>query len=393
MGYRYQDVAGNIQVAEDIRGLHRALKEGALTADTLVLDESVNVRLKAAALIAFKAREAASARSATGSQESGQQPAQTSSTPQPGKSAATPAPAASAASRATGSARSPARTAPAAPKTPARRSWVAVLLGVGIAGSLALLIAGVVIYQSEREAAQAAAREDMKSIAKAARDSAREVEKELPKEAAEPGRDPAKPLAKLPLGRDELLASVLPLLRKTQAEMTENTGRFQRELEELNIPLALAPETLLSRDGLARNTVRIKSFNTILDRLEQSEDARMKKLVSDVHATLAKRLGGPEFAKGFEEGLNRSRKNQDEFIRIQRDLARLFQRITDFMAARLGTVTVKGEAMMFSNDADVAAYQQYMKELQQLAKEETAVQRKMVEAMKRTADQLDEWSK
>src|ERR1700694_2574299 len=125
---------------------------------------------------------------------------------------------------------------------------------------------------------------------------------------------------------------------------------------------------LTSAEGTKTNRER---FTRYLQELE-AHQKRISRIADRSRAQYVAAIGSPEqarsFLKGFDESLAKRSALAAEMLANQRAVVGQMSALTDFMAARMGSVTMRREQLIFSTDADVQAYGAFMARIDELAK-------------------------
>jgi hypothetical protein len=401
-------------IAQDIGDLERALRAGELEKTTLVLDDSVGVRLQAGALIAMKRKDAAGA---------------------PGvPTAKAPAPQVAA-------------SAPVETKSSRVRNQrilatlTAILVGFVVleigrvpptiisdfTGAVLVVLAVVVLVSgwifgrktegqrvrqawvgagtwvlawlalsvwvgSIRDDHVAAERSTAKALAESTRRTAAEIDAivndktppaALPDTSA-PGPAPAP-------GKGGFFQRIAPIVSEAHASAIRETREFKVFQDSLHLETVLAPENLTSVEGRKRGSETI-------DRYLAGYEAHHQRLVDKLSTQREKLMAtmgneNPEeragFAKGMETSMMATMDSYEEMRKIERGVAAQMHAITDFVAARGSTVQLRDGKIVFATQADVDGYQRLVDGLLQLGKQEDELSQRQMARGKQAAERIE----
>lgn len=183
----------------------------------------------------------------------------------------------------------------------------------------------------------------------------------------QPGQAAPK-LALQPTGLPSLDKVLLIVADVTLATTTSNLT-YVADIDSYHLDLVLAPERLVSAQGIATSKAtiakagdRIEAYLAQIDRLQQSAWGRLQATTS-----------GGSARQMIEAGMAVRYDFMLRFGENQRSLMDLFTRVLQFAESRLGVIELRGESLVFRDEADQAMYLSLIAQLKKASEEESAL--------------------
>lgn len=183
----------------------------------------------------------------------------------------------------------------------------------------------------------------------------------------QPGQATPK-LALQPTGLPSLDKVLLVVADVTLATTTANLS-YAADIDSYQLDRVLAPERLVSAQGIATSKAtivkagdRIESYLAQIDRLQQSALGRLQASKS-----------GSSARQIIEAGMAARYDFMLRFGENQRSLMDLFARVLQFAESRLGAIELRGESLVFRDEADRAMYLSLIAQLKKASEEESAL--------------------
>ncbi len=416
MAFRYPGSDGTQRIAPDVEALAQAIRSGEIAPDTAVLDDAVNVRLKAGAIVAMHRRNPGVIPPA---------PAPVRRVVPPLKPAAMPEPADDEETLALDAKRVRKHRFMAAgvglaalwllgysdvspsflgeqtgrglfillvtllifgfllgkktPRQKIRLAWIGAIVWS------VFMLAPIPFGAQARKERLDSEKQAMRAIADSGRKSLAQLE------SLSKGEAPAADASATIKGDDRsTLGKAAPVMQAYQKESMESARRYLATIEAIGLDQTLTPATLTTSDGIAKNRQRFERYLAELAAQKKRDDA----LVVQYRGKLVDAMGATTYARGFLDGFDDSirRRNEleAEWAVNQTSLIAQMSAVNEFMAGRRGSVTVQGDQLMFATQADLDRYRQAMAPIERLAKEEEALVKKKLERDRLAIEKLEE---
>lgn len=212
------------------------------------------------------------------------------------------------------------------------------------------------------------------------------------KEAAAGGNAGSTPLVDIDFASQGLVPGFLALVQETHRRNSVVAGRFARQQQEIDLRDVLAPQSLLSREGIARSRDK-------LDRYERELSASQRELSrinDDMQAALHK-LVGPGNQKtallqSAEKGIENSLERSARFDENQRRLLTIMRQLLSLADERFGHLREENGALVFDDGADLRLYESLRRQIAAEAKVEADIVREEQAVKVNAAKRLRETS-
>ena len=93
---------------------------------------------------------------------------------------------------------------------------------------------------------------------------------------------------------------------------------------------------------------------------------------------------------GFDRGMEKAKENIDALWSLEAKTIKEFENIINLLAAKKGAWVVEGEQILFYNDSDLERFNSYIASIQNIAKQQEAIQRQSVQTVNRNFDRINE---
>ena len=190
-------------------------------------------------------------------------------------------------------------------------------------------------------------------------------------------------LALQPTGVPSLDKVLLIVADVTLATTTANLT-YAADIDSYQLDRVLAPERLVSAQGIATSKAtiakagdRIEAYLAQIDRLQQSAWGRLQASKS-----------GSNARQIIEAGMAARYDFMLRFGENQRSLMDLFARVLRFAESRQGAIELRGESLVFRDEADQAMYLSLMAQLRKASEEESALVNEAQQTAQRSLKKL-----
>lgn len=199
----------------------------------------------------------------------------------------------------------------------------------------------------------------------------------------QPAADAPAPLRSADEGT--LLQRAATIMTKFQRQASAADIAYMRSLSELQLDQVLAPQRLTSHEGIDRNRVVLERALTNLRDYDAANNARLFAFETEIMGLKDER-GFADFMRGFEAQRQKTHERNTRALINQQQTFAAALAVTDFMAGRVRSAQVQGDAIMFQTDAEVEEYNRLIGKVQALAAEEERIRVETLAALEQRAD-------
>lgn len=146
------------------------------------------------------------------------------------------------------------------------------------------------------------------------------------------------------------------------------------ELEAIGWDSILDAKRIKNDAALSESRVMIERAKAIVDKYEKKTSALMQGTGAHIESLNMSEKAKKEMLAGFERGMSKSEKQIDEQWRLEKQVVRQFENIVLLLAASKAWV-VEGEQILFYTDNDLARFNSYIQEIQELAQQQEQLQK------------------
>lgn len=193
------------------------------------------------------------------------------------------------------------------------------------------------------------------------------------------------PVTTLPATEGTLLQRAAAIMTKFQRQASAADIAYLQSLADLQLEHVLSPPRLTSREGIERNRVVLAQALASLRDYDAANNARLAAFEAEIMG-LKDARGFPEFMRGFESQREKTYQHNTRALINQQQTFAAAMEVTEFMAGRIHSTHVEGDAIMFQTDADVAEYNRLIKKVHALAAEEERIRAETLATLDRQAE-------
>jgi hypothetical protein len=151
-------------------------------------------------------------------------------------------------------------------------------------------------------------------------------------------------------------------------------------------------ETLLTPDALANPLLTdhsIATINSLRNAVDEADQSISKELDAIPHSAeaLPDALRA-DFATGAERGTQNSKASISQFFQIERDFLNKAVELLDFANSRRGSFSLQKNRLLFGSQADLDRYNDYVSQIQDLARKEADWQKQAAATLNQAIGQL-----
>ena len=176
------------------------------------------------------------------------------------------------------------------------------------------------------------------------------------------------------------------LFEQVQRDRSSADAALVKVEESMSLNDALAPERLVTAQGIADARRRLADWADALKRWEANNDELVLQTEARIRQLDAPESQREEVLTGFRRSLDNTRPLTAEIFRAKRDIMTAAGQMLDLMQARLGKVTVKNGELIFANAADAQRSNAIGQRLEAAAAREEAAAKKLSERAQATQD-------
>lgn len=144
---------------------------------------------------------------------------------------------------------------------------------------------------------------------------------------------------------------------------------YTSDLASYGLAVSLSPERLVSAEGIAISKETVAKASERVELYLAEADKLLQKMQ---HGVLASKLDQAN-TESFKKSLTYTYGAMLRLAENQRHLLDLFTRTLRLAESRLGTIQLKGEKLIFQDEADMKMYQSLVEQMQKAAAEEAAL--------------------
>ena len=193
------------------------------------------------------------------------------------------------------------------------------------------------------------------------------------------------PITTQPPTEGTLLQRAAAIMTKFQRQASAADIAYLQSLTDLQLEHVLSPPRLTSREGIERNRVVLAQAHASLRDYDAANNARLAAFETEIMG-LKDARGFPEFMRGFEAQRQKTYEQNTRALINQQQTFAAAMEVTEFMAGRIHSTHVDGDAIMFQTDADVAEYNRLINKVHALAAEEERIRAETLATLDRQAE-------
>lgn len=180
------------------------------------------------------------------------------------------------------------------------------------------------------------------------------------------------PIEAPPADEGTLLQRAAAIMTKFQRQASAADIAYMQTLAGLQLEQVLSPQRLTSREGIARNRAALEQAQAGLREYDAASSARLAAFEAEIMG-LKDARGFAAFARGFEAQRKKTYARNARALTNQRQMFDAALAVTEFMAGRVHSARVEGDALMFQTDAEVTEYNRLIGAVHALAAEEERI--------------------
>ncbi|MDB5330556.1 MAG: hypothetical protein JWP03_1707 [Phycisphaerales bacterium] len=151
----------------------------------------------------------------------------------------------------------------------------------------------------------------------------------------------------------------------------------------------IRPARLDTAEKLTALRAKLARLRQLTDDFETSGRTASEALLQHVEAMPIAEAEKQSFATSYWQSRRTSLANENEMLSLSRQLFDAFDKLADFMAARLGAFRVEDNTLVFKSAEDLAGYNQIVTRLTDIAKREQESAAHAKKMMQQSADEMD----
>lgn len=189
----------------------------------------------------------------------------------------------------------------------------------------------------------------------------------------------------------ELLQKVVDVRNRVGQVGLAAQAKYVSEIRALDVPNMLAADTLVAREGIERNKLKLAQMSVLVERQAVLSRENMADLQRQLNNLIAGHPSEKEMSRSIDTGVKRRQDLEAKIFETQRSVIATLTGLNDFMGAQMGRVTRQGVVIRFETDEEAKKYNSFVKEVIMLAQLESdllAQLQKMVTEGTQSVDQV-----
>lgn len=194
----------------------------------------------------------------------------------------------------------------------------------------------------------------------------------------------------------------------TAPESSGEFGEMERYMKEfMNQMVSQRNDYLLELEAIGWNWIldanRIKADKTFVESMVTIQKAKevVAKYTKNTQTLLERAKDNIRFLNvsasskrsmlsGFDHGMEKANKNIDALWSLEAKVIKEVENIITLLSANKGAWVVEGDQILFYNDGDLARFNSYFDSIQNIVKQQEAIQLQSVQTVNRSFDRINE---
>lgn len=174
----------------------------------------------------------------------------------------------------------------------------------------------------------------------------------------------------------QVLARLKPLMQEGMRAQRAMQQQMEQEVVDINMVQVLAPEALITHDGIKQSREIIVKARDLEARRDRMSREHVKRIDSQVRAIVPTTAAWDEFWVGYNATTAQQLQLLEQGAANQKAVIASIADIVDYMAPLVGRVSLSPtRELVFEDDAAVAGFNERMKKFTDLVEEEQEIAR------------------
>ena len=172
-------------------------------------------------------------------------------------------------------------------------------------------------------------------------------------------------------------------------QVVSQRNDYLLELEAIGWNGILDAKRIKADKSFVESKVTIQKAKEVVAKYTKNTQALLESTKNNIRSLNISESSKRSMLSGFDRGMEKAKENIDAMWSLEAKTIKEFEKIITLLAAKKGAWVVEGEQILFYNDGDLAKFNSCIASIQNIAKQQKAIQRQSVQTINRNFDRIN----
>ena len=198
-----------------------------------------------------------------------------------------------------------------------------------------------------------------------------------------------KPINTTPKARGEF-GKMEKFMKEFMDQMVSQRNDYLLELEAIGWNSILDANRIKSDKTFIESKVTIQKAKEVVKKYKNQTNKLLNSAKENIRSLNVSESSKKKMLSGFDRGMEKAKKNIDAMWSLEGKTINEFENIITLLSAKKGAWVVESEQILFYKDSDLERFNSYIASIQNIVKQQEAIQRQSVQTVNRNFDRMKE---
>lgn len=179
-------------------------------------------------------------------------------------------------------------------------------------------------------------------------------------------------------------------MKEFMDQIASQRNDYLLELEAIGWNGILDTNRIKTDKNFVESKVTIHKAKEVVAKYTKNTQTLLESTKNNIRSLNISESSKTSMLSGFDRGMEKAKENIDAMWSLEANTIKEFENIITLLAAKKGAWVVEDEQILFYNDGDLARFNSYIASIQNIVKQQEAIQRQSIQRANRNFDRINE---